>query len=109
MFPSELSAQKVMQDLRTGGYADEDVLLVRAEAILEQVNQTIGPKDGEMPSVGTERSFVRQHEALAKQGHVALMAFAPSEEETERVMTVARRQSLSSAQRYLRFAIQDLL
>ncbi|HHW1763901.1 TPA: hypothetical protein ACUUBR_003437 [Pseudomonas aeruginosa] len=108
MFPTEDGARKVVSDLKVGGYSDEDVIFVDAATILNNISATIGDKETGLPSVGTERSFVRQHEDLAKQGHVAVMAYAPSDDETERVMTVARRVGPSYAQKYRRFTIQDL-
>ena len=108
MFSTVEAARKAVADLKTGGYSNEDVIFVSASDILGKIASTIGSADGELPSVGSERGMVRQHEALAKQGHVAVLAYAQSEEETERAMTVARRFSPSFAQKYHRFAIEDL-
>lgn len=108
MFPSPESGKNVVSDLRTGGYSEEDVIFVTATEILEKVSGSTGSSETSLPSVGTERGMVRQHEVLAKQGHVAVLAYAPSDEETERVMTVARRFKPSFSQKYHRFAIEDL-
>ncbi|MDO9405066.1 MAG: hypothetical protein Q7T87_13620 [Polaromonas sp.] len=109
MFASEPDAAQVAADLTTGGYADEDLLLVDAATVLANIRSTIGDAANGMPSVGAEKALVRRHEALASQGHVAVMAYAPSSEETARVMTVARRREPSLAHKYHRFAIEDLI
>ena len=102
------AGRQVVADLAAGGYSAEDLIFVSAAEILANVASTIGTVDGGMPSVGSERGIVRQHEVRAKQGHVGVMAYAPSDEETERVMTVARRIKPSYAQKYNRFVIVDL-
>lgn len=108
MFASAEAGQKVVADLKTGGYSDEDLFFVPAADILKKISESIGVAEAGLPSVGSERTVVRQYETLAKQGHVAVLAYAQSEEETERVMTVARRSAPSAAQKYHRFAIEDL-
>lgn len=108
MFATAEAGHKTVADLRTGGYSTEDVIFVSASDILSNIANTIGQADSGLPSAGSERGLVRQHESLAKAGHVAVLAYAPSEEETERVMTVARRFRPSFAQKYHRFAIEDL-
>ncbi|RYX97047.1 MAG: RNA-binding protein [Comamonadaceae bacterium] len=108
MFGTATDAAQVAADLKSGGYADEDLLVVDPATILANISATVGSAESGMPSVGAEKSMVRRHEALARQGHAAVMAYAPSETETERVMTVARRSSFSFAQKYHRFAIEDL-
>ena len=102
------AGRQVVADLTAGGYSAEDLIFVSAAEILANVANTIGAVDGGMPSVGSERGIVRQHKVLAKQGQVGVMAYAPSDEETERVMTVARRVKPCHAQKYDRFAIVDL-
>ena len=108
MCPTVEAGRQVVADLTAGGYSTEDLIFVSAAEILANVASTLGAGDGGMPSVGSERGIVRQHEVLAKQGHVGVMAYAPSDEETERVMTVARRIKPSYAQKYNRFVIVDL-
>ena len=108
MFGTTAEAAQVASDLKTGGYVDEDLLMVDPATILSNIAATIGNAEQGLASVGTEKSMVRRHEALARQGHTAVMAYAPSEQETERVMNVARRNRFSFAQKYHRFAIEDL-
>ncbi|WP_225782523.1 RNA-binding protein [Xenophilus sp. Marseille-Q4582] len=108
MFATPDAGRKCEADLKTGGYSADDLIFVSSADVLANVANTIGQADSGLPSVGAERGMVRQHETLARQGHVAVLAFAPSEEEVERVMTVARRYRPSFAQKYHRFAIEDL-
>lgn len=52
MFPTEAGGRQVVENLKTGGYSDEDVIYVDAKTILDNVRASIGDKDGFFPSGG---------------------------------------------------------
>lgn len=109
MFSTAEMALRVQADLKTGGYADDEVLFIGSDEILTAVAATMGPHSSRLPSGGSEGRPVRNHETLAQQGHVGLMVYAPYAEETQRVMKVALRGNPSFAQKYHRPAIEDLI
>ncbi|MBA3445225.1 MAG: hypothetical protein H0T58_10305 [Gemmatimonadales bacterium] len=58
--------------------------------------------------LGSERGIMEGHRAAAGAGQTFLLAYAPSDLDTERLMNVARRIGYVSAQKYDRFTLTDL-
>ena len=61
-----------------------------------------------MRMLGSERGIMEGHRAAAGAGQTFLLAYAPSDLDTERLMNVARRIGYVSAQKYDRFTLTDL-
>jgi hypothetical protein len=59
-------------------------------------------------ALGSEAQATETHRAAAAEGHTFLVAYAPSELDTERLMNVARRVGYVKAHKYDRFTISDL-
>jgi hypothetical protein len=58
--------------------------------------------------LGSEADLIRGHQAGAAAGHAFLLAYAPSDLETQRLMNVARRVGYTQAHKYDRFTITKL-
>ena len=108
MFPSELVAQKVAANLAHLADTGSDVAFLSAAVVLKEIGKVDGDSDIDLPSVGTEGATVRKYVDLARKGQCALLVKVGSDEETERVMQVARLAPFSYAQRYHLLAIEDL-
>jgi hypothetical protein len=59
-------------------------------------------------ALGSEAQVMEGHKAGAKAGHSFLIAYAPSDLDTERLMNVARRVGYLKAQKYDRFSFTEL-
>lgn len=108
MFPEGAQAEEAARELEESGFDGEAIMLLEPDTILREVGKVDGEPSTPLPSVGTEGHTVQTYVKLARQGQHALMVHAPSEKETERVMTVVRKQPFSYAQKYHMLAMEDL-
>ncbi|MDB5743722.1 MAG: hypothetical protein JWR68_2037 [Polaromonas sp.] len=108
MFPDAESAEKAGQQLEAAGFSDQDVMLLTPQAILRDIGKLREDSTELLPSVGTEGATVAKYIAFARDGHHALMVKAPSDEDTERLMTIVRELPFSYGQKYHMLAIEDL-
>jgi hypothetical protein len=82
-FESQADAETVRRLLLDGGYDEKDVHVM-------------------------DRATVPGHRAGAAAGNAFLLAYAPSELETERVLNLARRVGFIKAHKYDRFTFTEL-
>ena len=108
MFPEDAQAEQAARELEESGFDGQAIMLLTSEDVLREIGKVDGDSDVALPSVGTEGATVHKYVTLARQGQHALMVHAPSEKETERVMTVVRKQPFSYAQKYHILAMEDL-
>jgi hypothetical protein len=108
MFPNAAAAEKAEQGLGHHPGTGSHVTFLSAAVVLKEIGKIEGDSDIELPSVGTEGSTAEKYVDLARKGHCALMVKVESDEETERVMQVARQAGFSYGQRYHLLAIEDL-
>lgn len=108
MFPEGAQAEEAARELEESGFNSQAIMLLEPDTILREIGRVDGESDMSLPSVGTEGHTVHTYVKLARQGQHALMVHAPSEKETERVMTVVRKQPFSYAQKYHMLAMEDL-
>ena len=108
MFPDAESAEDAAQKIEQGGFSDQYVMFLTPSVILREIGRIDGESSVELPSVGTEGATVNKYINLARGGHHALMVRAPSDEDSERLMSVVRELPFSYAQKYHMLAIEDL-
>ncbi|MDO8372617.1 MAG: RNA-binding protein [Polaromonas sp.] len=108
MFPEGAQAEQAARELEESGFDGQAIMLLTSEDVLREIGKVDGDSDVALPSVGTEGATVQKYVTLAREGQHALMVHAPSEKETERVMTVVRKQPFSYAQKYHMLAMEDL-
>lgn len=108
MFPERAQAAQAARELQEGGFDGEAIMLLEPDTILREIGKVDGESGTALPSVGTEGHTVQKYVDLARKGQHALMVNAPSEEETERLMAVVRKQPFSYAQKYHMLAMEDL-
>ncbi|HEY7612243.1 MAG TPA: hypothetical protein VH764_04565 [Gemmatimonadales bacterium] len=67
--------------------------------------QQLGPV---IKALGKEPEMIRRHQTQAAGGETFLLAYAPSDLDTERLMNVARNVGYHTAHKYDRFTITKL-
>lgn len=107
-FESQGSAEKVRQLLLDGGYDEEDVHVMDTERVLKGTTEDLKNLSVVIKMLGSEGELIRGHQKGAAAGQTFLLAYAPSEQETERLMNVARRVGFLNAHKYDRFTISQL-
>ena len=107
-FDSQANAEKVRQLLLDGGYDEEDVHVLDTKRVLEGTTEDLKDLSPVIKMLGSEGELILGHQKGAEAGHTFLLAYAPSELETERLMKVARRVGFVDAHKYDRFTITQL-
>lgn len=108
MFPDGADAEQAARELEHSGFSDDDVLLLTPGVVLKEIGKIDGDSTVDLPSVGTEGATVRKYIDLAREGHHALMVKSPSNEDTERLMSIVRKLPFSYGQKYHMLAMEDL-
>ena len=108
MFPDAENAEQAARELEAAGFSSQDIMLLTPEVILKEIGQIDGESSVALPSVGTEGATVHKYVDLAREGHHALMVKAPSDKDSERMMTIVRKFPFSYGQKYHMLAIEDL-
>jgi hypothetical protein len=108
MFPDAKNAEEAARKIEQAGFSDQHVMLLTPSVILREIGRIDGESSVELPSVGTEGATVHKYINLAREGHHALMVRAPSDDDSERLMSVVREFPFSYAQKYHMLAIEDL-
>jgi len=101
-------AERMRWSLIEGGYDEDDIKLLDTDKVLEIASNELEQLNPLVRAVGAESQATESHIAGAKQGHAFLVAYAPSELDTERLMNVARRIGYMKAQKYDRFSVTEL-
>lgn len=107
LFPEADQARQAVQALEAGGFASGAVMLLAPENILHDIGR-VKSESGGMPSVGTEGHTVNKYIALARQGHHGVMVHAPSDADTQRVLSAVRLLPFTYGQKYHMLAMEDL-
>ncbi len=108
LFPQAEQAQQAAEALQKSGFADDAVMLLPPETILRQIGKVDDDTGVGLPSVGTEGHTVNKYIALAREGHHGVMVHAPSDDDTQRVMSSVQELPLAYGQKYHMLAMEDL-
>jgi hypothetical protein len=107
-FKTPGDAERVRQMLVDGGYDEDDVQIMDTERVLQGSTEDLQNLSPLMKLLGSEAAIMEGHKAAAGAGRTFLLAYAPSDLDTARLMNVARRIGYVSAQKYDRFTLTDL-
>jgi hypothetical protein len=107
-FRSREDAERVRQDLRTGGYDPDDARLFTADAVARSAARDLEVNSGILARLGASAEAVQAHLKAAREGCTFLFVYAPGDLELERAMNVVRRVPFQLAHHYHRFAIHVL-
>jgi hypothetical protein len=105
---TEQDAERMRWSLIEGGYNEEDVMLLDSERVLELATAELEQLNPLVRAAGDEFRATESHIAGARAGQQFLVAYAPTELDTERLMNVARRIGYVKAQKYDRFSVTVL-
>jgi hypothetical protein len=101
-------AERMQWSLSEGGYAQDDIKLLDTKRVLEGATADLEQLNPLVRALGEEAQATESHRAGAAAGHTFLVAYAPSDLDTERLMNVARRIGYVKAQKYDRFTVTEL-
>ena len=107
-FPDDREAGAARGDLMVGGYDAADVEMMSGRAFADEAERIIADANSLISGLGAENKVTDHYRELAAADHGIVLAYAPSEQETERVMRVFRRHGVSAAHKYHRFTIEAL-
>lgn len=107
-FPTREDAQRVQQDLMTGGYDPADCVLFTCAEVADAARRNLDANTGWLARLGKSDDAVQRHLDAAEQGAAFLLIHAPGETDVTRAMNVIRRGRFEFAHKYHRFAIEDL-
>jgi hypothetical protein len=107
-FPGQTEAAKARQALLTGGYEEDEVMAFSSQQVISDIESTRGTISP-LAYLGATVEHQEQHLACAKQGCAFLVVYAPTEPETARVMSVARRFGARFAHKYNRLTVEEIL
>lgn len=102
------AAEQVRRSLLEGGYAEDDVQLMDMQRVLEGASADLEQLSPLVRALGHEAEATQSHRASAAANHALVIAYAPSDLDTERLMNVARRVGYVKAQKYDRFTVTEL-
>ena len=109
MFPTEHDARDAARRLDEVGLDEEAICHASPEEFLREVLGIDGDEDEDhMPSAGTEGDTAHRFSQLAREGHHALLVYAPSARQSTHVMEVLKEARISYGQKYRHLIIEDL-
>jgi len=101
-------AERMQWSLVEGGYTEDDIKLLDTKRVLEGASADLEQLNPLVRALGAEAQATESHKAGAAAGHTFLVAYAPSDLDTDRLMNVARRIGYVKAQKYDRFTVTEL-
>ena len=107
-FRTPEDAERMHWSLVEGGYAEEDIRILDTHRVLEGATADLERLNPLVRALGIEPESTEGHRAGAAAGHTNLIAYAPSDLDTERLMNVDRRVGFEKAQMYDRFTVTEL-
>jgi hypothetical protein len=106
-FKDAEKAETARRVLLEGGYDPQDVFLSDASEVLKHTTAHLGDASP-VAKMGAEYGAEKRHQELAQQGYTFMLAYAPSDLDTERLMNVVRRFPHAIAHKYDRFTLVEL-
>jgi hypothetical protein len=104
------SAEKAadVRRLLEGGYDEDDVQVMDTERVRQGTSEDLRQLSPVIKALGSEQDLIRGHQSQAAKGDAFLLAYAPSDLDTQRLMNVARKVGYDTAHKYDRFTITRL-
>jgi hypothetical protein len=107
-FESAQKAGDVRRRLLEGGYDEGDVEVMDTERVKQGTAEDLKHLSPVIRALGSEADVIRGHQEHAAEGDTFLLAYAPSDLDTQRLMNVARAVGYRMAHKYDRFTIAKL-
>lgn len=107
-FKDKADAERARTLLVDGGYAEDEVELADSERFEQLTRQHLNSGSTVTRVFGTEHESEARYLQLAKEGHVFLLAYSPTELDAERLMRVVQRFDFVLADKFDRLSIHHL-
>jgi hypothetical protein len=105
VFKDKADAEKARTFLLDGGYAEGEVEIADSERFELLTRQHLNDGSTVTRIFGTEHESEARYLQLAKEGHVFLLAYSPTELDAERLMRVVQRFDFVLADKFDRLSI----
>ena len=106
-FDSDADARKARQALISGGIGADEISVYRSDEVLSQIEET-RKTDNKIFQLGQEEEKVKRFTELANQGSGFLVVFAPSDDDSKRVMDLVHPLKPKFAEKYNRLTLEEL-
>ena len=106
-FDSDADARKARQALITGGIGVDEITVYRSDEVLSQIEGS-RESDNKIFQLGQEEEKVKRYTELANQGCGFLVVYAPSDEDSMRVMDLVHPLKPKFAEKYNRLTLEEL-
>ena len=106
-FDSDADARKARQALISGGVGADEISVYRSDEVLSQIEET-RKTDNKIFQLGQEEEKVKRFTELANQGSGFLVVFAPSDDDSKRVMDLVHPLKPKFAEKYNRLTLEEL-
>ena len=107
-FDSAEKAEQVRRLLVDGGYEEGDVQVLDRERVMHATSEDLKQLSPIIKALGNEGDLIRSHQKQAAHGDTFLLAYAPSDLDTQRLMNVVKRVGYEAANKYDRFTMTRL-
>jgi hypothetical protein len=106
--PGDAQADAAVRELRTAGFAAEDILEYSAAEEENAMNRML-QHASDLAGFGYELSLMRRYQELAHNGACWLIVFAPEDEQAYKAADAVKKHGALIAEKYHRLAVEDLL
>jgi hypothetical protein len=106
-FDSDADARKARQTLVSGGVGVDEITVYRSDEVLSQIEGS-QKTDNKIFQMGQEEEKVKRYAELANQGCGFLVVYAPSDEDSKRVMDLVHPLKPKFAEKYNRLTLEEL-
>jgi len=107
VFDTDADARKARQALVNGGIGVDEISIYRSDEVLSQIEGS-RKTDNKIFQLGQEEEKVKRYAELANQGCGFLVVFAPSDEDSKRVMDIVHPLKPKFAEKYNRLTLEEL-
>lgn len=107
-FPDREAAERVRNDLLTGGYDESDSALYTCAEVAEAASANLSEHRGFLATLAWSDEALKIHLEKAREGAAFLLIYSPNDIETARAMNVIRRVPHEFVHRYHRLAIEEV-
>ena len=106
-FESDADAKNARQALIGDGIGVDKITLYRSDEVLSQIEGS-RKTDNKIFQMGQEEEKVKRYTELARQGCGFLVVYAPSDEDSKRVMDIVHPLKPKFAEKYNRLTLEEL-
>ena len=107
VFDSAVDARKARKALISGGVGVDEIIVYRSDEVLSQIEGS-RKSDQKIFQLGQEEEKVKRFTEFANQGCGFLVVYAPSDDDSKRVMDLVHPLKPKFAEKYNRLTLEEL-